>query len=41
MSDKLIVNAYPMHLLVDRKGKIIKATNSINDLLPSIEKETQ
>jgi thiol-disulfide isomerase/thioredoxin len=39
MQDKLKVNAYPMHLLVDKNGKIVKATNSIEDLMPSLEKE--
>jgi len=39
MSNKLVVNAYPMHLLINKKGKIVKVTNSIDDLIPSIEKE--
>jgi peroxiredoxin len=39
MSEQLNVNAYPLHLLVDKQGKIVKATNSIEDMLPYFEKE--
>ena len=41
MQEKLNVNAYPMHLLIDREGKIVKATNAIEDLIPSLEKEME
>ncbi|HEU4903298.1 MAG TPA: TlpA disulfide reductase family protein [Flavisolibacter sp.] len=39
MSEKLGITAYPTHLLVDKSGKIIKVTNSIEDMLPFIEKQ--
>jgi thiol-disulfide isomerase/thioredoxin len=39
MSNGLAVTAYPTHLLVDKNGIIRKVTNSIDDLLPSLEKE--
>jgi thiol-disulfide isomerase/thioredoxin len=39
MTNMLRVNAYPLHLLVSRQGKIIKATNSIYDLLPFLKIE--
>jgi hypothetical protein len=41
MRDKLKVNAYPMHLLIDKEGKIVKVSNSIEDLIPSLEKEIE
>ena len=41
MREKLHVNAYPLHLLIDRKGKIVKATNAIEDLIPSVEREVE
>jgi peroxiredoxin len=39
MTDALQVNAYPLHFLINKEGKIIKATNSIEDMLPFFEKE--
>jgi hypothetical protein len=39
MRNKLKVNAYPMHLLVNREGKIVKVANSMEDMIPSLEKE--
>lgn len=39
MTEELDVNAYPLHLLINKEGKIVKATNSIEDMLPSFEKE--
>ncbi len=41
MSDQLVVNAYPMHVLIDKKGKIVKITNSTDDIIPFIEKQTE
>jgi peroxiredoxin len=38
MKDKLGITAYPTHFLVDRNGRVLKATNDIKDLLPSLEK---
>jgi thiol-disulfide isomerase/thioredoxin len=38
MRDKLGITAYPTHFLVDRNGKVLKATNDMKDLLPSVEK---
>lgn len=39
MIAKLHVNEYPTHLLISRTGKIIKVTNSIEELIPFIKKE--
>lgn len=39
MRDKLKVITYPTHFLINRKGKIVKVTNTIGDMLPSLEKE--
>lgn len=39
MSEKLGISAYPTHLLVNRSGKIVKVTNSLDDMLPFIKKE--
>jgi peroxiredoxin len=39
MQSKLKVNAYPTHLLINKEGKIVKVSNSIEDLIPSLEKE--
>jgi hypothetical protein len=39
MTEQLNVNAYPLHLLINKEGKIVKATNSIEDMLPYFEKE--
>jgi thiol-disulfide isomerase/thioredoxin len=41
MQEKLMVNAYPMHLLIDRKGQIIKASNAIENIIPFLEKEVE
>jgi thiol-disulfide isomerase/thioredoxin len=41
MTNKLAVAAYPTHILVDKNGIIKKVTNSIEDLIPSLEKEIQ
>jgi thiol-disulfide isomerase/thioredoxin len=40
MNDQLKVNAYPMHILVNRNGRIVKVTNSIEDILPFFKKES-
>ncbi|MEJ5961429.1 TlpA family protein disulfide reductase [Pedobacter immunditicola] len=32
MSDKLNVYAYPTHFLVDKAGKVVKVTNSVDEL---------
>ena len=39
MSEKLKISAYPTHILVDKKGKIVKVTNSVDDMIPFLEKE--
>jgi thiol-disulfide isomerase/thioredoxin len=39
MSKKLRIASYPTHLLIDKKGRIVKATNSMTDMLPFLEKE--
>lgn len=39
MTNKLKVPAYPMHILIDEKGEVIKVTNSIEEILPFFEKE--
>ncbi|MGV3529846.1 MAG: TlpA family protein disulfide reductase [Flavisolibacter sp.] len=39
MTEQLRVNAYPLHLLVNKEGKVVKATNSMQDMLPWFEKE--
>ena len=38
MNEKLGITAYPTHFLVNREGKVLKATNDIEDLVPSLEK---
>jgi len=40
MTRQLVINEYPTHLLVDKNGKIVKVTNSIDDMIPFIEKQT-
>jgi thiol-disulfide isomerase/thioredoxin len=37
MTNQLKVNAYPLHLLINGNGIIVKATNSFNDILPYAE----
>lgn len=39
MNNELAITAYPTHLLVDKNGIIKKVTNSIEDLIPSLEQE--
>lgn len=41
MKNQLAVAIYPTHLLVDRNGIVKKVTTSIEDLIPSLEKEIQ
>jgi thiol-disulfide isomerase/thioredoxin len=41
MNEELALTGYPTHFLVDRTGIVRKATNSIEDLLPSLEKELE
>ncbi|WP_410220102.1 TlpA family protein disulfide reductase [Pedobacter sp.] len=40
MRNKLKVQMYPTHILIDKKGKIVKVTNSIDDIIPFLEEET-
>ncbi|RYZ51441.1 MAG: TlpA family protein disulfide reductase [Chitinophagaceae bacterium] len=39
MSEKLNVSAYPMHILVDRNGRIVKVTNTVEDIIPFVERQ--
>ena len=39
MSEALHVNAYPLHLLINKEGTVVKASNAIEDILPCFEKE--
>lgn len=39
MTDKLNINEYPTHLLIDKTGKIVKVVNSIEELKPFLKKE--
>ena len=39
MTEQINVNAYPLHLLINKEGKIVKAANSIEDIVPYFEKE--
>lgn len=39
MENKLSVTAYPTHILIDKKGTIIKVVNTIDELLPFLSKE--
>ena len=41
MTDQLHVNEYPTLLLISKTGKIIKVTNSIEELIPFIKKEEE
>lgn len=41
MTNKLNVNIYPTLLLVDRTGKIIKVTNSVEELEPFLKREIE
>lgn len=38
--DKLNINEYPTHLLIDRNGKIIKVVNEISELIPFLKRES-
>lgn len=40
MANRLKITTYPTHVLVDRKGKIIKVVNRIEDLVPFLKNET-
>jgi peroxiredoxin len=39
MSEKLGIAAYPTHILVDRNGKIVKVTNTAEDIIPFLERQ--
>ena len=39
MVDKMHINMFPTHLLIDRNGKILKVVNDIQDLIPFLNKE--
>ncbi|NTS40363.1 TlpA family protein disulfide reductase [Flavisolibacter sp. BT320] len=39
MSGKLNVSAYPTHILVDRAGKIVKVTNTVEDIIPFVKRQ--
>lgn len=39
MTGKLKINAYPTHFLIDRAGKIVKVVNTIDELIPFLEKQ--
>ncbi|MCJ0742543.1 TlpA family protein disulfide reductase [Pedobacter montanisoli] len=39
MRNKLNVQMYPTHILINKKGEIVKETNDINDILPFFEEE--
>ena len=39
MVDKMHINMFPTHLLIDRNGKIVKVVNGIEDLIPFLNKE--
>ena len=38
ISDSLLVDTYPTHILLDRKGKVVLYANDIHDLIPALEK---
>ena len=38
MSDSLKINEYPTHIVVDKKGIIIKVVNDVNDLVSFLKK---
>lgn len=40
MTNRLKITTYPTHLLIDRKGKIRKVVNRIEDLVPFLKNET-
>ena len=39
MSNKLDINGYPTHLLIDRNGKIIKVVNTLKEMEPFLKRE--
>jgi thiol-disulfide isomerase/thioredoxin len=39
MTDSLGVYEYPTHILVNKKGRIVKVTNTIEDLIPFLKRE--
>jgi thiol-disulfide isomerase/thioredoxin len=39
IGEQLGLSIYPTHILVDKNGRILKVTNSINDLIPFIERQ--
>lgn len=41
MTNKLNINMYPTHLLIDRTGKIVKVTNSVEELEPFLKREIE
>jgi peroxiredoxin len=41
MTNKLNINMYPTHLLIGRTGKIIKVTNSVEEVEPFLKKEIE
>lgn len=41
MIDEMHINMFPTHLLIDRKGKIVKVVNKIDDLIPFLNKEKE
>ena len=41
MTDKLEIGIYPTHILVNRNGKIVKVTNTLEDMIPSLEREIE
>ena len=40
-SEKLGIAAYPTHILVDRNGKIVKVTNTAEDIIPFLERQIE
>ena len=40
MTDTLGITVYPTHILVGKNGKIIKVTNSIDDMIPFVQHES-
>ena len=39
ISDSLKITGYPTHILIDRNGKIVKVVNTVDELIPFLEKE--
>jgi hypothetical protein len=40
MSDKLGITTYPTHIIIGKDGRIVKAVDNYNDLVPALKKET-